>query len=110
MYIIVGSDKMNLFEGMVLNVVLLLLPLTLYLLYLVYAKTIDKEDSFVWLQLALITSFYCIFKFGNSLIPFSPLFFIVFPLILAYTKKCSECTIVLTVLLIIYHYDYHFNI
>jgi hypothetical protein len=105
-----GGYEMNLFEGLFLNTVLLLLPLTLYLLYLVYAKTINKEDTFLWLNLALITSFYCIYKFGSNPTPIIPIFFISLPLILSYTKKCFSCTALFSILLIIYHYKYGFNI
>lgn len=101
---------MNLFEGILLNTILVLFPLTAYLLYLVYAKTIDKEESAIWLQLTLFTSFYGIYKYGNNIIPFIPVFFISLSLILAYTKKCSLCALTLSTLLIVYHYNYGYNI
>ncbi len=101
---------MNLFEGIFLNTMLLLFPLTIYLLYLVYTKTIDKKENVMWLQLTLLTSFYCIYKYGANIVDFIPIFLISFSLVLAYTKKCPLCALIISALLIFYHYHYGYNL
>ena len=55
---------MNMFQIILLNVVLLLFPLLIYLIYLSTNKNIDKKSKTLYLSLSLITSFFLILEYG----------------------------------------------
>lgn len=95
---------MNLFEMLILNLILILFPIFTYLLYEVYQSTVDKKKNDLILYFCLITSFYLLFRFGHLQYLGLPFLILDIPLIIAYinNKKISICT--LSVLLIIYYY------
>ena len=55
---------MDIFKIVVLNVVLLLFPLFVYLIYLSTNKNINKKIKYLYFNFALLTSFYLIFNYG----------------------------------------------
>ena len=55
---------MNIFEVVLLNVVLLLFPLLIYLIYLSYNKNINKKTKKLYNAFALITSFFLVIEYG----------------------------------------------
>ena len=57
---------MNIFEVVLLNVVLLLFPLLIYLIYLSSNKNINKKTKKLYNALALITSFFLVIEYGTS--------------------------------------------
>ena len=61
---------MDIFKIVVLNVVLLLFPLFVYLIYLSTNKSINKKIKYLYFNFALLTSFYLIFNYGISDIVF----------------------------------------
>ena len=59
---------MNIFGMVLLNVILMLFPLLIYLIYLSTNKNIDKKTKSLYIYFALITSFFLIIKFGVNTI------------------------------------------
>ena len=57
---------MNIFEVVLLNVVLLLFPLLIYLIYLSSNKNINKKTKKLYNAFALITSFFLVIEYGIS--------------------------------------------
>ena len=55
---------MNLFQIVFLDVVLLIFPILVYLIYLSSNKTIKNKSKKIYLSLALITSFFMIYNYG----------------------------------------------
>ena len=55
---------MNSFESLLLNIIYLIFPLVIYILYQVYSKTLSKEKNELYLDIALISSFYLIKQYG----------------------------------------------
>ena len=55
---------MNVFETIIFYLVFIVFPLTLWLLYQAYSKTMNKEKSNIFLDFALFSSMYLIVKFG----------------------------------------------
>ncbi len=100
---------MNLFDSIILNIVLLKFPIVLFLYYMIYNKNIGKPEKELFLDFSLITSLYLIIKFGIPVI-YDQLFIIInIPLIIAYLKK-RDTSIVLLSLMIVANYNYNFNI
>ena len=55
---------MNLFQIIFLDVVLLIFPILVYLLYLTTNKNINKKSKKLYLSLVLITSFFMLYNYG----------------------------------------------
>ena len=63
---------MNLFQIVLLDVVLLIFPILVYIIYLSTNKSINNRLKKIYLSLALITSFFIIYNYGvndSKLIP-----------------------------------------
>ena len=58
---------MNIFQIVLLNVVLLLFPLLIYLIYLSTNKSINKKTKSLYISFALITSFFLIIEYGINI-------------------------------------------
>lgn len=90
---------MNFIQNIILNSILLIFPLLIYLLYQVYSKTLNKEKNELYLDVALVSSFYLTIKYGSN--DYMMLLLINIPLILSYLFKRKLSTIILLVLIII---------
>ena len=55
---------MNIFSMILLNVVLMLFPLLIYLIYLSTNKNINKKTKSLYVSFALITSFFLVVEYG----------------------------------------------
>ena len=55
---------MNLFQVIFLDVVLLMFPILIYLIYLTTNKNIKKNLKKMYLSLALVTSFFLLYNYG----------------------------------------------
>jgi len=76
---------MDIFQTVVLNVVLLLFPLFVYLIYLSTNKNINKKTKNLYLNFSLLTSFYLILNYGINNIVF-PILLLNSVVILAYIE------------------------
>lgn len=97
---------MNVFQIILLNSIYLIFPLILYLLYQVYSKTLNKEKNELYLDIALISSFYLITQYGNKELGFITLLLANIPIIIAYMKKRYLSIFLLSLMTIIYYYEY----
>lgn len=77
-----------------LNIIYLLFPLMCYFLYLVYSKVRFEEEKFLFLDLAIFSSYYICSRFGG--IPAMFAFLINIPLLLALYKKRMVPSLVLS--------------
>ena len=91
---------MNVFETIIFYLVFIVFPLTLWLLYQAYSKTMNKEKSNIFLDFALFSSMYLIVKFGID--PTTKLSILLFnvPLLIAYYKSFCQF-LLLTIIIII---------
>ena len=96
MYNYVG-DLMNLFENVLLNIILILFPLLAYILYEEYNKVYDFKKSDLCLDFAIITSYYFILTFKPYNYSF-PYLLMNIPLFIAYFKNRNKCIIILSIL------------
>lgn len=78
---------MNSFESLLLNLIYLIFPLVIYILYQVYSKTLSKEKNELYLDIALISSFYLIKQYGIFNENNIPYLLLNIPLVIAYIKK-----------------------
>ncbi len=94
-------------ENILLNFIYLIFPIMIYLLYQVYSKTLNKEKSELYLDIALVSSFYLLLQFGKEDYMLSLILNI--PLLIAYLSKRKLSIIFLSVATII-HYNHSLNI
>ncbi len=100
---------MDLFETIMINVIFIIFPLVFCLLYQSYNQTLNKEKSDLFLDFALISSFYLILRFGLKMSIQSPILLFNIPLVLAYLKN-RKVNIILLSICIIFYYSYYFKI
>ena len=97
---------MDFFEILILNSIYLIFPLLLYLLYQIYGKTLSKEKNELYLDIALISSFYLITQYGIFKQNCIPFLLLNVPLVIAYTKKRILSIIFLSIMSIIFYRQY----
>lgn len=100
---------MDLFETIMINVIFIIFPLVFCLLYQSYNQTLNKEKSDLFLDFALISSFYLILRFGLKASFQPPILLFNIPLVLAYLKN-RKANIILLSICIIFYYSYYFKI
>ncbi|MDO4963209.1 MAG: hypothetical protein Q4E75_03840, partial [bacterium] len=64
---------MNIFQTIFIDVVLLSFPILVYLIYLSTNENINSKSKKIYLELAMFTSFFILYRFGldnPKLIPF----------------------------------------
>ena len=74
---------MNLFNVILMNSILVVFPFCCYFLYLIYTKTLERKKSDLFLDIAIISSFYAILKFENLNYLFITYIFLNIPLLIA---------------------------
>ena len=79
-----------------LNLLLMSFPFCCYFIYLVYSRVISEKEKILFLDLALLISFYLGVKFGNFCGYLS--FMITIPLVIAMYKKRDVSSIILIIL------------
>ena len=97
---------MVLFEGVLLNCIYLLFPLSIYLIITVYVRNVDSKIKNLFLELALFSSLYLLFKYGKNVFSVYPMIIFNIPLLIAYLKKKNITTIIMSLLLITYYYNH----
>lgn len=101
---------MNLFDGLILNVILISFPILMYTLYEAYIKNIGREEKELFLDFSLLTSLYLILKFGYRVDNIMLLSFNVV-LMLSLIKKRKVVSVICIIYSIIHYYYYlKFNI
>ncbi len=99
---------MNFFEMTLLNIILIFFPLLLYLIYVAYSSNIDKKENNIFLELALFSSLYLIFRFGRNIGTEIPNVLIMnVPLMIAYIKKRHIGILFISTFLILYTHHYY---
>ena len=94
---------MNLFNVILMNSILVVFPFCCYFLYLIYTKTLERKKSDLFLDIAIISSFYAILKFENLNYLFITYIFLNIPLLIAYFYEKKISIFFLSVLSIFYY-------
>ena len=100
---------MNIFSSIIITIVLISYPLIIYLFYAARNKSYNLEMRSIWLDIALFSSLYLIFKYDSFL--HNTMMVINVPLIIAYSLKKRKTALLMGVLIIIYtKNNYDFNL
>ena len=93
---------MSYLEIILNNCIYLLCPISLYLIYIAYRKNIQHEENTLAFEMALTSSLYFILRYGLPLHHNYPTMLFDIPLLLAFSKKKTELSIFISVVLIHY--------
>lgn len=93
---------MSYLEIILNNCIYLLCPISLYLIYITYRKNIQQEENTLAFEMALTSSLYFILRCGLPLHNNYPTMLFDIPLLLAFSKKKTELSIFISVVLIYY--------
>ena len=93
---------MSYLEIILNNCIYLLCPISLYLIYITYRKNIQHEENNLAFEMALTSSLYFILRYGLPLHHNYPTMLFDIPLLLAFSKKKTELSIFISVVLIHY--------
>lgn len=93
---------MSYLEIILNNCIYLLCPISLYLIYIAYRKNIQHEENTLAFEMALTSSLYFILRYGLPLHHNYPTMLFDIPLLLAFSKKKTELSIFISVVLIYY--------
>lgn len=99
---------MNLFEVIILNVLLIVFPILCYIVYLFFSKTFNQKRNELVLDVALISSVYLSLKYGYMFYKSIPLILFDIPFIIACLKK-RYFSVITILILILYYYTNEFN-
>ena len=100
----------NVFQQILLNVILLLFPLIFNLFYWTYSNNVNKEQSKTFLDFALLSSLYLLITFNTIEYDLSIMLLFNIPLIFAYIKKRSYIGIVISIILVYLYYSLNINL
>ncbi len=96
---------MSLFETLLINIIFILFPLLLCLMYQTYNQVYDRDKNNLFLDCALCTSFYFIVRFGSTDYSFLPSLLLNIPLMVAYMKKRMISIFFLSICSVIYFHQ-----
>lgn len=95
---------MNIFEMLLLNMILISFPLLLYIIYIVANKNISKSEKNIFLDFILVSSAFLITRYGNYLENALLPFFLGTIIFLAFLKKRDVVVILLEGILFLSYY------
>lgn len=98
---------MNILSNILINIVFLLFPLLMFLIYQIYTETLNKNKGKLILDICLISSLYFVIKYGYTLSSKIPLLTINVPLVLAYLYKRDFSIITISFILIYYYSNFY---
>lgn len=93
---------MRFFDGFLINTILLLFPLFIYLVYVAYQKSINKESMNHCFELALFLSLFLMSRFGYFKDDLYISILINIPLLFAYLKGRKVVALLISLILMIY--------
>ncbi len=92
---------MNIFDNLILNLILLIFPLLIWFIYLIHNKNIGLEERELLFDFCIVSSLYLLIKFG-----YSNKLFINIPLLISYFKDKKRSTLILTIIILILNFNY----
>ncbi len=93
---------MSYIEVIIENVVFLLCPLALYLLYTIYKKNLSCDEKDLGFEIAIISSLYLVLRFGICCYGDYPIILFDIPLLICYYKRKMSLAVFISLILIIY--------
>ncbi len=100
---------MNIYDTFLLNTALVITPIMIYLIFVAYTKTLNKDENNLIFTIILFSEIYLIIKYGIPIYKNLPLTIINLPLVIAYMKNHQKIIIILSIIIILYYYNFYNN-
>lgn len=102
---------MSVMNDIILNLILMMFPILIYFMYSCYKEVCMEKYNDTLFSVALISSMYLCFKFGNVKDNIFVLLFCNLPIVVAYLKRQTGVAVLLSICVIIYVYSViHVNV
>lgn len=96
---------MPMFKNIILLSIYLFFPLTCYLIYITHISNMDLKEKNIALDVSLFTSLFLIIKYVDNKSIYILLFYNI-PLLLAYLKKKTKASILLSIIIVLFYSIY----
>ena len=93
---------MTYLEALVHNVIYLLFPIAIYLLYVTYQRNVNQKENQLYLELAMFSSLYLILRRGVFMDDYLPLILFNIPLLMCYLKRRTVSAFLMSIILVWY--------
>ena len=100
---------MEMFNNIILNLILILFPLLIYFVYICYQQINRSNQNIPLIEISIVTSIYLCLKFGYFYNLDELLLFCDIPIIISYIKRKDKLSVLLSLLLLCY-FHFKFNI
>ena len=100
----------NVFQQILLSIILLVFPLIFNLFYYTYSNNINREQSKAFFDFALLSSIYLLLTFNNFSNNFTITLLFNMPLIFAYLKKRTYVGVIISIIIVYICYNLDMNI
>lgn len=97
---------MNIFNDLVLNLILVMFPSLVYFIYNCYRELRCEKYNDLLLDVSLVSSMYLCFRYGNIENNSLGLLFCNLPIVVAYLKRQPSVAVLLSLVVIVYSYLY----
>ena len=95
---------MQIINEMILDIICILFPLSIYIIFLAYFKNTDEKKQAIFLEVALYSSIYLLTRFSSGKVLIYPMILLNIPLIISYLKSSNRVSIIISIVLILYYY------
>lgn len=95
---------MQIINEMILDIIFILFPLSVYIIFLAYFKNRDDKKNEIFLEIALYSSIYLLIRFSSAKVLIYPMILLNVPLIISYLKSSNRVSITISIILITYYY------
>lgn len=98
-------------DCLIINVMCLLFPISLYIIYIFCVKTIDSSDKNFFFDLTLFSMLYMLLRYGEKLNSLYPAMLFNLPLFMCYLKRKEKTALIVSFVLGLYSYTcFSFNL
>ena len=95
---------MKMIEDVVLNLILMMFPILVFFIYNCYRELKCEKYNHLLLDVALVTSMYLCFRYGNVKDNTLALLFCNLPIVVAYLKNQPNVSVLLSSIVVMYGY------
>ncbi len=95
---------MQIISEMILDMICILFPLTVYIIFLAYFRNRDEKKKEIFLEIALYSSIYLLIKFSSGRLLVYPMIILNIPLLISYIKTNRRVSFIISIILVIYYY------
>ena len=95
---------MQIINEIILDIICILFPLAIYIIFLAYFRNKDEKKKEIFLEIALYSSIYLLIKFSSGKLLIYLMILLNIPLLISYLKSNDRVSFIISVALIIHYF------